>query len=782
MNLFAHSVDGHSEESWEPLSHHLVRVGRSAANFAAAFGAEAAAEVMGRLHDIGKCSAAYQHYIRQEVSAQKGPDHSTAGAKEAAAAYGMAGRLMAFGVAGHHGGLMDGVRLSERLEKRVEDYSGWSEHAGVLPDLARVRGCVVPRGLNTISPAFSVAFRARMLFSCLVDADFLETERFYACSRGEAEPARGGTVGQGHLDAIRTFMARHRRDDTEVNRLRSAILDHANGKAMLPPGLFTLTVPTGGGKTLASLSFALEHALMHDLRRIVYVIPFTSIIEQTAAVFREDVGLGNAVLEHHASFDWDRKAPGGGNDSENEGAAGLAKLRRDAENWDAPVVVTTAVQFFESLFASRTSKARKLHNLAKSVIVLDEAQSIPVHLLRPCMAAIDELARNYGASVILCTATQPALRVQDGALPQTRKMEADGVREGLDIPEARELAPDPLGLYEKLRRVGVEWRRDPVEDETIAAHFAQAPQMLCIVNARAHALDLFVRLREQGLEGAAHLTTLMCAKHRRAVLADVRARLQAGLPVRLVATSLIEAGVDVSFPEVWRAAAGLQSIAQAAGRCNRSGELGPLGEAFGRTVVFEPARRKNPPAIEAFYGPAREILRQDSADVLGLDAVHDYYRALYWRQGYEALDKAVLPGGAPVAILRELEETGRRLDFPFDKIARAFRLIDDAMDSLIVPWDGEARVAIAALESAPFPPAGIQRKLQQYVVPVPAGVRAELLANGAARAIREEEYGDRFVVLDEARVGGASALYDDHAGFCLGADFGRRASESNIFP
>lgn len=785
MTLFAHSVLGAAESEWEPLAHHLAGVGQTAANFAAAFGAGAAAETMGRLHDIGKCSEAYQRYIRQGDGARKGPDHSTAGAKEAIGAYGLAGRLMAFGIAGHHGGLMDGERLTERRDKAVEPYPDWQAQAGELPAVGQIQAGVVPTMKNAIAPAFSLAFRARMLFSCLVDADFLETERFYARSQGETEPARGGRVGQGHLDAVRAFMARHRRDDSEVNRIRSAILDHANAKAALAPGLFTLTVPTGGGKTLASLSFALEHAMAHDLQRIVYVIPFTSIIEQTAEVFRgvmrEGVGLGDAVLEHHASFDWDQQRPSADNDTEEEGAAGLAKLRRDAENWDAPIIVTTAVQFFESLFAARTGKARKLHNLAKSVIVLDEAQSIPVHLLRPCMAAIDELARNYGASVILCTATQPALRIVDGALPQTEKMKRDDVREGLDIPEDRELAPDPPGLYRKLRRVSVEWRRDAVDDAEIAARFAATPQMLCIVNSRAHALGLFTQLREQGQEGAAHLTTLMCARHRRTVLADVRERLASGLPVRLVATSLIEAGVDVSFPEVWRAAAGLQSIAQAAGRCNRSGELGPLGEALGRTVVFEAAGRKVPPAIEAFYGPAREVLRREGVDVLGLEAVRDYYEALYWRQQYPALDKAVLPGGEPVAILDELSNTAKRLDFPFERIASAFRLIDDVMDPLIVPWDDEAREALRTLEHAPFPPAGIQRKLQQYVVPLPARVRGDLVAQGAARAIRRDEYGDRFVVLDAQRMSGGAVIYDKFAGLRIDANIRDRGSENNIF-
>lgn len=447
---FAHSVAGQPECCWEPLGEHLKAVGAMAAEFASHFGAGQFARAMGLLHDIGKCSQAYQRYIRQpQDGALKGPDHSTAGAREACAAYGKLGRLLAFGIAGHHSGLMDGIKLNERLVKTVEDYSGWPAEAGSLPDLAalaneqhRIRG-------NGIHPTFSGAFFVRMLFSCLVDADFIATERFYDRAHGKAPRARGGVLRQEHLDTIRSFLASHRREDTPVNVLRSQILDHANAKAAQSPGLFTLTVPTGGGKTLTSLSFAAEHALAHGLRRIVYVIPFTSIIEQTAAVFRDDVGLGDAVLEHHSSFDPEGREPASGNDTEREGAAGLAKLRRDAENWDAPIVVTTAVQFFESLFAARTSKARKLHNLARSVIVLDEAQSIPVHLLRPCMAAIDELARNYGASVVLCTATQPALRVLDEALPQA----SNGKYEGLDISDHRELAPDPAALYSKLRRV-----------------------------------------------------------------------------------------------------------------------------------------------------------------------------------------------------------------------------------------------------------------------------------------------------------------------------------------
>lgn len=777
MTKFAHSVPAQSIEQWEPLRLHLQAVAHTAEAFASAFGAGSAARLMGLLHDIGKCSAAYQAYIRQPVNdegSHRGPDHSTAGAKEAVDAYGSQwGRLFAYGIAGHHSGLMDGDKLDDRLAKAVEQYSNWKVHTGALPDQAELSAMGLGRGANAIDQSFSASFLARMLFSCLVDADFLETERFYASSRGETAPRRGGVWDQTHLDKVRAHLAGMRNTTTSLNRLRSDILDHATAKAALEPGLFTLTVPTGGGKTLTSLSFAAEQAVRHGLRRIIYVIPFTSIIEQTADVFREQVGLGADVLEHHSNFDWRRHAPGSGADGEAEGADGGAKLRRDAENWDAPLIVTTAVQFFESLFAARTSRGRKLHNIARSVIILDEVQSLPVHLLRPCLAAIDELAKNYGASVVLCTATQPALRVQDNALPPRTK---NGPAEGLDIPQERELAPDPRGLYCQLRRVAVDWSREPVEDDVIAARFAQQPQMLCIVNSRAHARELFTMLRDQGQDGAVHLSTLMCAQHRRDVLARLREELKAKRPVRLVSTSLIEAGVDIDFPEVWRAAAGLASIAQAAGRCNREAKT----DGLGRTVVFEAAGRRMPPAIEAFYTAAREVLRKDHEDVLGLEAIEEFYKQLYWRHGFEALDRARLPDGETLAIVPALREGVRKLNFPFKTVGQAFSMIDDVMAPVIVPFDSRAEEALSDLRRAPVPPADVQRTLQQYTVPVPVNRRAALLAAGVVGMIRQDDYGDRFVVLSQTRTGERPELYDDKLGLRLDADPHTRSNESNI--
>lgn len=754
--MFAHSLPDDPDRSrWERLADHLADVGRRAGANAAYFHMEALARIAGLLHDIGKCSKAFQDYIAGEGPS---PDHSTAGAKVAFDRYGRAlGRMLAFAIAGHHAGLADGAdSLTTRLAAadRLPDYAGWERYTGALPAPAEVAAGVRLK----ISPegGFELAFLTRMIFSALVDADFIATERFYAKAAGEDKPRGDFRPIVDLRDRLREAMAAKQAAaaDTPVNRLRAEVLDHAVAKADLAPGLFTLTVPTGGGKTLASLSFALDHAVRHGLRRVVYVIPYTSIIEQTATVFRKALATDDDILEHHASFEWER--PG----TDAEGRGGTAKLRRSAENWEAPIVVTTAVQFFESLFAARTSRCRKLHNLAGAVIVLDEAQTLPIALLRPCLAAIDELARNYGASVVLCTATQPALRRIDGALPQ---------QWALDLDDSRELAPDPRALYDRLRRVRVERLPEPVDDATVAARFAAAPQMLCIVNSRAHAHDLFEAVRDQ--PGARHLTTLMCAAHRQKVLAGIRADLEASLPVRVVATSLIEAGVDVDFPEVWRAMAGLDSIAQAAGRCNREGR-----REAGRVVVFEPVDRPAPRTFAALTAATRAIMRRHD-DLLGLDAVTDYFRELYFTKGPGRLDAARLDGEI-YPIMRRISDTANKINFPFASIARAFRVIDETMVPVLVPYDTTARGLLADLERADKPPAHILRGLQRYLVPVPDKVRSALIESGHAEAVGPAaKDGSPFIRLTG---NGFVSVYDDVTGLKLD-DPGFRSSEDNLW-
>ena len=764
MVIYAHSLPGRPETEWELLGEHLQKVGAGAARFASVFGWAAAARMAGRLHDIGKTSAQFQAYIRAPSAPPgaehvRGGDHSGAGARVAAERFGPFGRLLAFGIAGHHAGLADGEGLDRRLDPKrttLPPHEGWEQHAGILAEPRDL----TPKAWRKLGAhkGFSQAFLARMLFSCLVDADFLETEQFYA-------QAEGGIVRRGQhaciaelLDRLRADQASRRPTPTPLNLLRAEVLDHAVGKAALPPGLFTLTVPTGGGKTLTSLRFALEHAVRHGLRRVVYVIPYTSIIEQTAEVFRSALESDGDILEHHASFDWEAAAHRGPID-DGEGRDGLAALRRAAENWDVPVVVTTAVQFFESLYAGRTSRCRKLHNLAGAAIVLDEAQSLPLPLLRPCLAALDELCLNYGSSVVLCTATQPAIRRQDG------------FEGGLDILPGRELAPDPAGLNARLRRVRVERLRGPVDDAVLAERFAACPAMLCIVNSRAHAVALSRRIRH--LDGAEHLTTLMCPRHRRAVLARVRLRLAEGQAVRLVATSLIEAGVDISFPEVWRAVAGLDSIAQAAGRCNREGLL----DGFGRTVVFEAADHKPPRELRLLAEVCAGVLDRFD-DPLSLEAVQDYFCQLYWTRGAAAFDAARLDG-KPFAILRKIADTSPGYDYPFEQIARAFRMIDDAMDVVIVPWRGEdgfdtgATDLLARIASMPRPRAEDLRRLQQYTVPVPHGAREYWLTNGALRPVHPALGGALLTFADDSH-------YDAQTGLRLD-DLPRRSAESNIF-
>ena len=459
-------------------------------------------------------------------------------------------------------------------------------------------------------------------------------------------------------------------------------------------------------------------------------IPFTSIVEQTADVFRKAVGDSDAVLEHHAAFDWD-----GLNDPQ-EGE----RLKLAAQNWDRPIIVTTAVQFFESLYANRTSKCRKLHRLANAVIILDEAQTLPLRLLRPCLAALKELARGYGASVVFCTATQPALIKEDG-------FPAD---EGLARGDVREIAPDPPALYKALRRVQVS-DAGMLDDAALAGKIAAQEQVLAILNNRRHVRALYDVLAD--FPGAALLTTLMTAAHRRKVLQNVRDTLTNGRPVRLVATSLVEAGVDVDFPQVWREVAGIDSIAQAAGRCNREGK-----RAHGEVYVFRSSEDFKPPAdLKQFAEIGAEIMARHG-DPLSLDAVRDYFRQLYWDRGVEALD-SVSVGNVP-GIMKALANSGNQMDFPFADIACAFRIIEQASVPLIIvgrEW-GIPEDMLKDFFHRPY--AGpLARDFQPFQVQIPQYQRSQLLQAGAAEIWRESEFGEQFVLLTNER------LYDEKAGF-----------------
>jgi len=713
---------------------------------------------MGALHDVGKAKDEFQRYLIESCAkkesnpgeALKSPGHSTEGAVIARERYGaLLGQIMAFGVAGHHAGLANGGRAGENgrsLRDRLLDQKPIALPADC--DLAPKPADVKLSGaLQGFTKEFSLPFLIRMLFSCLIDADRLATERYTAS-------LDGAEVDRGHdapLEGLRDRLTAHLAGKSQeglVNQARARILNTVRERAVdLDPGLFSLTVPTGGGKTLASLAFALDHAIKYGLRRIIYVIPYTSVVEQTAQVFREALGDDDAILEHHSAFDAETFFKNHGPAEDFEGADGVAKLRRDAQNWDRPIIVTTAVQFFESLYAHRPSKCRKLHNIAKSVVILDEAQTIPLPVLRPCLAAIQELARGYRTSVVLCTATQPAVRAGDGF--------TDGLK------DVRELAPEPEKLYRDFKRVVVRKHPEPLGDDDLAARMTAVDQALCIVNTRRHALDLYRLLSAAAPDGGVfHLSTRMCAAHRSAVLAEVKDRLAAGLPTRVVSTSLVEAGVDFDFPLVLRASAGLESVVQAAGRCNREGK-----RAQGEVLVFDPApgEGRNPPAEMAQFVIVAEAVMKTHDDPITPAALTAYFKELYWARGVEELDAVMI--GEDKGVLEALKESiptkgNADMAYPFADIGAAFRLIEDVQVPVIVSHDKEKVAAlIGRLHGAkPGQTGGVARDLQRHIVQLPRRARASLIANQAAVEVCPEKFGGQFVVLTN------DALYTHEAG------------------
>ena len=724
LTYYAHSYESFDRAEWHRLSVHLTDTAARAAATLESIGGVEAGRAVGLLHDIGKYTLAFQRRLEGKGRV----DHSTAGAKLAVQRYGpVVGKMLAFCIAGHHAGLADGIALNERLETAVPDPDPvWKDEIVLPPPQELAAPTRKPRNLKSRSrglAGFCTSFFIRMLFSALVDADYLDTEAYYDSVEGQTR-LRGRHPAlpelSRRLDTHLEALTKHA-TTSAVNRLRQDVLTHVRKQAEERPGVFTLTVPTGGGKTLTSLAFALDHAFRHGLTRVIYVIPYVNIIEQTAAVFRralqhDDEGAADFVVEHHSTFDEGRI----------ENRESQDKLRLAMENWDAPIIVTTAVQFFESLFANRPSRCRKLHHIANSVIILDEAQTLPPGRLRPCVVALDELARNWRTSVVLCTATQPALRAND-----------DKFMDGLE--GVRELAPEPKRLYQELKRTRIR-HEGTMDDMHLAGRLRAAPQVLCIVNTRRHARELYESL--DAVEGATHLTTLMCARHRRERLAVVRERLATAKPVRLIATSLVEAGVDLDFPVVWRAEAGMDSITQAAGRCNREGRS-TVADVF----VFEPAQaegRKPPPELAQAADAAREVLRQHSGDPTSLEALTAYFQKLYWVKGVEQLDTA--------DILHRLSERGSSLDFPFESIAHDFRMIETTMVPVIVPYrgatdDDDAETLLARLQTGHIRPGRAARSLQPYVVQVPPPARAGLLAAGAAEVIDESRFGLQFVVV-----------------------------------
>ncbi len=698
--FYAHSKENRPPEEWQPLEEHLQNVAEIAGTFAEDFGAGNWGFVAGLWHDIGK----YPDEFQEKLNVYEGADayietksgrvdHSTAGAQHAFKTFGEKGKLLAYAIAGHHSGLLDGKSnnacLHDRLKKVIPDYHSCpecilnSKSLGELPFVLNVH--------NQNRFGFQLSFFIRMIYSCLVDADFLDTESFM---NGEKSSWRKGYSSlaalNAKLGAALNQLAKHALE-TPINKHRSEILKNCVDAAELPQGLFSLTVPTGGGKTISSLAFAMKHALKYNLKRIIYVIPYTSIIEQNASVFRQILGE-NAVLEHHSSFE---------PDDEDQ------RSRLASENWDAPVVVTTNVQFFESLYRCRSSRCRKIHNIASSVVILDEAQMLPVPLLMPCLEVLRELSSDYKTSIVLCTATQPAL-----SLTETFKNGLEGVRE---------IVPDPDKLYAAFKRVQV--KKIPViSDGELADRLKEHKQVLCVVNTRGHARRIFERIREEE-EGCYHLSALMCPEHRTETLNKIRSALLDGRSCRVVSTQLIEAGVDIDFPIVFRSSAGIDSIAQAAGRCNREGKLLEGGLVF----VFSPEDGLPPGYFRQTAQIAESVMLRHE-DLLSREAVTEYFRMLYWTKG-EKLDE--------YQILDDLGEGAKNGDFPFKGVDQKFKIIKDSAEPVIIPWNKEAEVIINGLRYSEYP-AVFARRAQRFTVQMYPKVLSSLECVGSVERLHDQ--------------------------------------------
>lgn len=696
---YAHTL-GSRVEDWEPLESHLRLVAGNdrfpgAAGFAAAFDANEWGRILGLWHDLGKFAPQFQDYLRRqnrlEAHLEQLPgrvDHSTAGAKHAVNHFGRepcTARVLAYCIAGHHAGLPDWNTESDgSLRRRL---------AKSKPETLAALAAATPALLKLPSPAmpslhpapkqseigFQLAFFIRMLFSCLVDADFLATEQFMApdvSTDRSRPPVTLALINEALEQHLREIQAAS--DASNVNRQRQMVLQQCLNASADRPGFFSLTVPTGGGKTLSSLAFALRHSLTHGHRRIVYAVPFTSIVEQNADVFRKVLGVlaESGLIEHHSNLTPERET---------------AWNRLASENWDAPLVVTTNVQLFESLFAARTSQCRKLHNLVGSVIILDEAQTIPVELLQPCLLALEELVRNYRCTIVLCTATQPAI------------YHREDFQIGIPQAEIREIIPEPRTLFQSLKRVRIE-HVGRLDDDQLVRQIASQPQALCIVNTTRHAASLYDQLSQWG--DAMHLSGRMCPEHRSVTIRKIRQRLKRDVPCRVISTQLIEAGVDIDFPAVFRAITGFDSIAQAAGRCNREGH-----RETGRVVLFQTEQLPPRGHLRNTAEKALELIDMYT-DPLDLEAIEHYFRIYYWCQE-QRWDHH-----------RVLECFRHQQSIPmadFQMAAERFQMIPEATRSVIVPWRREGEAIVEELRNQ-FIPTGvgrnIRRKLQRYTVQV----------------------------------------------------------------
>ncbi len=674
---FAHSLGLEKPERWQELDAHLKNVAEKSAEFGRYFNGEEWAYLAGLCHDVGKGSREFQAYLRNANNIvdefaknyHGKVDHSTFGARYVYSKLKDEGKALSYVLAGHHGGLPDWqCHATHGLRYRLEDKEICDVEYECMNDVS-LKG--LPIKIDRARFGFQLQFFIRMIFSCLVDADFLDTEKFLNPDQNKLRENKNDLrqlreIFRKNFDSLRNDAKK-----SVINEIRDDILKHCLSSSDNSPGLFSLTVPTGGGKTLASLAFALDHAVKYNKRRIIYVIPFTSIIEQNASVFRGMLG-DDSVLEHHCNFtfegkDWEKKL--------------------SSENWDMPMVVTTNVQFFDSFFANRTSRCRKLHNIADSVVIFDEVQAIPVEKLKPCIEVIKELTLNYGVSVVLCSATQPAID------------QSDDFKEGLS--GIREIVPDVGKLFRILKRTEVSFIGKR-KSEDISARINKQDQILCIVSTRKQAKNIFEQLNGSG--DNFHLSALMYPAHRTRILSEIKQRLKDGRRCRVVSTQLIEAGVDVDFPVVLRSLSGMDSIAQAAGRCNREGS-----QANGKVFVFEPEEGIPAGYFRQTAQCSERLLERFKGKLLNPECIREYFLDYYWLKQHRMDDDEVL----------SMCGRAKNGNIQFEELS-VFKMINNATNPIVIAFGEDkedVKKMVGELDYLKYPSRTL-RRLQRYTVQV----------------------------------------------------------------
>jgi len=671
----------------ESLLEHLRLVSLRASDFASAFSASDEAYLAGVLHDLGKYGENFQRRLKGEL---KGVDHWSAGAAHALNLYQLDGVAVALAIQGHHIGLQSATKDS--LTDLSPDKLKAGHYSGLVPsyatpDLLYADDIDLPKpgtvtsiyqwGVNNASSMLDV----RMLFSALVDADFLETEAWF--NRDEKGERRYRPAGmqldpKEALSALLAYvqkLAKESRAAVEIIKMREQLFSACrNAGDKYGQGLFTLTAPTGSGKTLAMLAFALAHAARHNLRRIIVVLPYLTVIEQTVATYREvfrtflgDHDLKRYVLEDHSL------SPGRTDAAHVDDDTNLERLF--SENWDAPIVVTTNVQFLESLFSNRPAACRKLHRLARSVVLFDEVQTLPIRLVIPTLGTLSRLTERYAVSVVFATATQPAFTYLDH---QVKKQSTLGW-------QPREIVSDSGALFTVAKRNRIEWYQhgEPIAWDEIADMVARGHEALCVVNTKRQAKLLFEKVKARCPEGVFHLSTNMCPLHRKQTLDRVRTLLQQNRPCYLVSTQCVEAGVDIDFPVVFRSLGPLDAIVQAAGRCNRNA-LWKNSNVY----IFLPQDESYPDsAYEQATDVAASLFKARGYEKLGaaeLELFDRYYKELYSVRG---INSAHYQND-------ELLEAIQRQDFV--KVGQLYRVIPQDTLNALVPYDKGAFHRLAA--------------------------------------------------------------------------------------